>query len=218
VRAPAPIARLVILTPVYFTLLMFVGTTGFYLPLFHAVGNTFFHRFGSGRIAHFDPLDDPRNMLDTRVAIGTDATGTPIYRSQLNINAVREGYAPTAVLVALVLATPIPWPRRWRALAVGLLAVQAFVMLRVVVAVLYGFSRLRVGDQRLLEVGSLGTAVLRRADQVVAGDLHLTYVAPFLIWLVVVVRLRDIRAFRQAGAARANGAVDGSRWGQLPTS
>ncbi len=30
---------------------------------------------------------------------------------------------------------------------------------------------------------------LRRADQILAGDLHMTYIVPVLIWVLVVVRL-----------------------------
>ena len=109
---------------------------------------------------------------------------------------MRQGYVPTAVLVALMLATPIAWRRKWRALALGLLLVQGFVALRVGVALLAGFSRVGLGDRRLLDVSPAAVWGLKRADQILAGDLHMTYIAPLLIWILVVVRFHGAMPWR----------------------
>lgn len=186
-RAYGPAVRFVLLALLYFVILMSIAPAQFYPPLFRGTANGLFHSFGAGRIAKFEPSGDPSGMWDTKISVGSDATGTPAYASSLGINCVREGYTPTVALIALVLATASPWPRRLKALAIGLSLVQAFVAMRVTVATLYGFSRVGIGDRHLLEVGTLGTTALRLADKIFTGDLHFTYIAPLLIWLVVAV-------------------------------
>jgi hypothetical protein len=190
VPAQGPIVRLVLLTVLYFALLMALAATGFYPPLFRAGASALFGSLGSGRIAKFEPFQDPRGVFDTRMSVGTDSAGYPAFPSSLGVNSVRQGYVPIAVLVALMLATPIAWRRKWRALALGLLLVQGFVVLRVAVALLVGFSRVGLGGRRLLEVSPPVAWGLRRADQILAADLHTTYIAPLLIWALVVVWFR----------------------------
>jgi hypothetical protein len=168
----------------FFALSLMIGPR-FYPPVFRWAGNSFFGDFGSHRIVRFEPFDDPLGISDTRISIGTDATGARSWASSLGVNSVREAYAPAAGLLALLLATPMDWRRRWRAAALGLAVVHAFIALRIIVACLYGFSRIGMGEEHLLEVGRTATWALRRADQIVSGDLHLTYIVPILTWLIL---------------------------------
>ena len=111
----------------------------------------------------------------------------------MRVNSVREGYVPLAMVVALILATPVSWAARLRALAWGVLLVQAFVMLRTGCAVLHGFTTVRVQNQPLLDAGAAWTWFARRSSQILGGDLHLTYIAPLLVWVVVLASFTDIR-------------------------
>jgi hypothetical protein len=72
--------------------------------------------------------------------------------------------------------------------------IHIFVAMRITVAALYGFSRIGLGDRHLLEVGALGSRILRRADQILTGDLHFTFIAPVLVWLLIAVRFEAVRA------------------------
>ena len=193
-RIPKPVVRLLLLVPLLFGAFMLLGTLGFYPPVFRTMGNLFLHRFGSGRIARFEPIDDPMKIADPGRSVGSDARGAPAYGSTMKISSIREGYAPTALIAALVLATPVVWPTRARMLIVGLLVVQAFVLFRMCTAALYGFSKLGMGDRHLLEVGELGRALLRRADQVISTDMHVSYVVPILIWVVLATTMTDMWA------------------------
>ena len=193
-RRARPLVRLVLLGILYFTLLMSLRPAWFYPPVFRLGANLVLSAFGSHRIAKYEPSADARGMWDTKMSVGSDVTGSPVYPSSLGINVVREGYTPTAILVALFLATPVPWRDRWRAMALGLVVIQIFVAMRVTVAALYGFSRIGLGDRHLLEVGALGSRILRRADQILTGDLHFTFIAPVLVWLLIAVRFEAVRA------------------------
>lgn len=200
-----PILRLVLLTLLCFSLLMTLAATGFYPPVFRAGANALFHSLGSGRIAKFEPFEDPRGVFDTKMSVGTDSVGYRAFPSSLGVNSLRQGYVPTAVLVALMLATPIAWRRKWRTLAIGLLLVQGFVVLRVGVALLTGFNRIGLDDRRLLELSPVVAWGLRRADQIIAGDLHMTYIAPLLIWMLVVVRFHGAAPWRPESPQTAGG-------------
>jgi Flp pilus assembly protein protease CpaA len=198
-----PIARFALLTLVYFLVMMAISFTAFYPPLFRSGANFLFHSLGSDRIAKFEEFDDPRGVFDTRMSVGSDRTGVPTFPSGQGLNSVRQGYAPTAVLIALVLATPIAWRRRWRVLLVGLVLIQGFVVLRIGVALLYGFSRVGYGDRRLLDLSGFSAWALRHGDQILAGDLYMTYLAPLLVWSIVTLRARELRSFWQSGDPQA---------------
>ena len=188
-----------------FVLLMALAATGFYPPLFSVAGNLYFDRLGADRVAHFEPSPDG-GAGDTSVSVGLFLDGAPRYASSIRINSVREGWTPVALLTALVLATPVAWRERLRALGWGLLVVHAFVGARILVALLYGFSRLGIGDRHLLDVGPFGSAVLHRADQILTGDLHLTFVAPLVIWAL----LTSVGGFLREPADAPVGSVAGA--------
>jgi hypothetical protein len=159
-----------------------------YPTVFRAASNVVFHSIGPSRLARFDRFDDPSGMLDTKVSVGTDARGPVEYLSSVGINSLREGFTPAAVIVALLLATPAPWPLRLRWIGVGFALTQIFVAARVAVLLLYGFSRVGFADRRLLDCGALGSRMLRLADQVLSADLQSSYVVPALIWLLLTAR------------------------------
>jgi hypothetical protein len=179
--------------------------TGFFPPVFRAGANVLFHSMGSNRVVLFEPFDDPRGVFDTKMSIGSDALGYPSYPSSMGINSVRQAYVPPALVVAVILATPMVWPRKWRTLLLGLLLALGFIAIRVGVALLHGFSRLGEGSQRMLEVSGSEAWLLRQGDQILTGDLHMTYIAPLLIWLIAAVRIEDLRGLW--GADGSQGSV-----------
>ena len=95
-----------------FTVGMLIGPARFYPSAFRWTGNVFLNDFGAHRVVKFEPAGDVRGVADTNIAIGSDANGYPAYASRLGINSVREAYVPAIALIALLLATPIPWRSR----------------------------------------------------------------------------------------------------------
>jgi len=78
----------------------------------------------------------------------------PVWISQFSV--VRIGYWPAAVLVAMILSTPLTPLRKWMALAVGLLCLDLFTLGRVGIEVMYAYYE-----------------VLHGLGQAVRGPLHL---------------------------------------------
>ena len=192
-RGARPFVWFVTRVVLIFVALLWVTSTGFYPSLFRATANFVFQELGSGRIAKFEPFADPRGVFDTTMLVGTNALGSPMFPSSLGLNSVRQGLVPTVLLVALFIATPIPWRKKLWGLAAGLLLVHCFVALRIAGSLLHGFARLRLDGHPLLDVGTLGAWVLRRTHQIMSVDLHITYLAPLAIWLAVTASMYDVR-------------------------
>ena len=99
------------------------------------------------------------------------------------------GYLPTAAVVALIVATPLAWSRRWMALAAGLALVHIFIALRIAAAVLYGMYwggaiRLSMVEAKAAEVVLHGFS----------NSPVTTFVVPVVIWLLVTFRRSDLEA------------------------
>ncbi len=102
------------------------------------------------------------------------------------------GYLPMAAIVALIVATPLAWSRRWMALAAGLVLVHLFIALRIAVVFLYGMYW--GGAIRL------SSAVAKAAEIALHGFSNspvATFVVPVVIWLLVTFRRSDLEAILQ---------------------
>jgi hypothetical protein len=99
------------------------------------------------------------------------------------------GYLPTALLVCLVLCSPIPWRRRLRSLLIGLLLVQVFVACRV--AVLIAFALSKETPLQLYHPGPLVLGVMRWLYDTLTKGNTLSFAAPLLFWVLVSFRRED---------------------------
>jgi len=102
-----------------------------------------------------------------------------------------KGFLPTAMVVALVLATPIPWRRRRRALLWALLLVHLFIGFRMGVAAFHTFTR--PTEFAMTTLGPASEEALRLAHRIVFKGYAMSFVAPALIWIGLCVRLDDLR-------------------------
>ena len=162
------------------------GRMAAYSTVFQAEGNLLCKPFGKQCRLRFipPPPGAPAQACQAEFTNRkVNASGT------LPLNTHQHGYAPTAVVVALVLATPIPWRRRWRALLWGVLAVQGFVALRVSLLLLEWIS----GDNPIacLTLSPFWAQVLNQALAVLVKAPPSVYVVPLFIWIVVTLRRAD---------------------------
>ncbi len=102
-------------------------------------------------------------------------------------------YLPTAKLIALVLATPIAWHRRWSALFFGLILLYGFVAARVGLLLLYAYST--PSPYRLYEPAAFWMGVLSWLRENLALSTSALFLGPVLIWVLVTLRLDDVRKF-----------------------
>ena len=159
------------------------GLNDAYAAVFRGAGNGLFASFGAHRAVRFKPVSEKPSKWDTDVYLiqrGTSKAWT------INHNSRYTGYLPVAALLALVFATPVPWSRRWRALLVGLVLVNAFVVLRVAISLVYGFRGLE-----LFIFSPFWNRTLDLAYEAISVSVVAIFLVPAVIWILVTVRRED---------------------------
>lgn len=156
-----------------------------------SVGTVFRHCFSGGRVG-FQPYDKTSVMWDTQLVLvnkrqgleGTQPFGTRYI-----------GYASTGMLLSLILATPVPWRRRWQSVALGLVLVHLWIALAVFLMILDGFS-----SDNLLALYDFSTPLktaLSFVTFVATKSTVVRYSIPTVIWVAVTFQKEDLRMFRE---------------------
>lgn len=174
-----------------------------YGAFYCALGNVVFQGGdGEVRFARKERID-PQQGFDVEVVM--TKRGVPGKKNVMSSSSRLTGYLPTVSLVALVLATPIAWRRRRRALLWGLLLVHVFVALRMGIPIVRDFS-----NPNAIQVyypGGFGRWALGIAERAFLRAPASWFVVPILIWILVAFR-RDDRELLGAGSAQ--GSEDGA--------
>ncbi len=159
-----------------------------YRACFMAVGNTLFHSFGPTGTVAFEASTSKVPLVDTLVHFSTKLPRSP--KGKLDMKSSMIGLRPTAFTIALILASPIPWSRRWKACLWGLFWINVFVALRIAL-----FLRVTFNSVPPLAQDSFGptmTSLLTNLSKIFY-DLPVThYSLPVFLWLLVTFRRGDI--------------------------
>lgn len=133
------------------------------------------------RVNFVSQSEDPKNDLRVYVADRWGPARIGIYfRSRV------LGYIPTVVLASLVLATPIAWARRARALFWGLFLIHGFIVVRLAVAIFYAASHPVFGESAFWQT------IFARAASFFSFTAALSYIFPVIIWMAVTLRREDL--------------------------
>ncbi|MCK4659490.1 MAG: hypothetical protein KAV82_08210 [Phycisphaerae bacterium] len=164
-----------------------LGLPQAYAAAYRAVGNTVFGSFGRDTMARFRPLSDGKGMMDTEITLRNRWSDAVV---RIPCDSRLTGYLATAEVIALILATPIPWSRRWKALLWGFLLVSMFVALRTGLILLYWLSS--DSPLRLYELSPFWSRVLIYIFQITVVSPTLTFIMPVFIWVVATFRRGDL--------------------------
>ena len=173
---------------VVFTVLIWPwpGVQRAYTAAYCWVGTALFRDVGQGLTVEVRPLAALEGRMDSEVVI---RSLNPPGGTRAPHNA-RSGYVAMVELVALVLATPIAWSRRWKALVLGVFLVNLYVTFRLAVVVFEGLLACPVWT--VIEVGPTGARIMQAAVDVIAKSPTLSFVVPALIWMLVTFRRSDL--------------------------
>ncbi len=201
-RPPKQLGRFFLLTGVSFAVLMapWPGLEHGYAYLFRTVSNAFFTQYW------FWPDGSVRFLNLRDLKPGDVAPGTPVIHDDrakdtlmelrsrrapetvgyLRASSRYSGYETTAVLLALILATPVPWRRRGWAMFGGLLLVHLFIAMRLSLTLAAGgFAADKV--YALFHPSPFWQRVLARAEGVIADDPTVSFIVPVFIWFLVAM-------------------------------
>ena len=170
------------------------GWSSAYGAYFRAVGRAFFTREDGKRIVRFEEARTAGlGPLDTQIVLGNrelaDANGNGP-ATILGLDTRGVGWIPTALLVALVVATPVSWRRRGRAFVVGLLAIHGMIVFALGVYIWnesHAASALAFGP-----LSPFWRAIAGTLEETLVVQMGASVVFPVTIWAVCMFRRRDL--------------------------
>lgn len=175
-----------------------------YAVFYSAGGNLIFQSSVPGGYVHIHPLLEPTALQDTHIHAINRRTGGI---TRVTTDSRKPGYLPTAFLVSLVLATPLPWRRRLWALASGLILVNVFIAWELLVMVLDAFS---IPGSSLWGPAPPWDTALAVALLIASRDVVTWFMVPALIWILVSFRQTDWETWVQVDARQAAGQPQGA--------
>ncbi len=171
-----------------------------YAAAFRELGDVVFARFWfwpQATVRFLDPkavmpgqlppgVDAPKaqDVLDTVMVL--ENRDAPAELSFVRISSRLIGYLPTAIMIGLVLATPTTWKRRLLGLVWALLAVHAFIILRITVKLLVFYCSDK--PVALFHPGLFWTKFWENAAFVIHEDPTVSLVVPVFIWFALMFR------------------------------
>ena len=154
--------------------------------------------FRTVRIRHIDQTNNPNPTLwgqDTGVTLEVRKRSVGMREVPPNGTARSShymGWAPTALVIALVVATPISWRRRAFALPWGVILASGFSLLMIAVWI-YGWFYAQEWIALHDIAGDYESRVKLMASVLnLSGDMGPYYIAPVFIWVLVTLRRGDL--------------------------
>ncbi len=128
--------------------------------------------------------------LDTQITLANrdllDSTGKGLTKkTELNTRSI--GWVPTALTIALITATPIPWRRRIWALAGGTVLVHGFILFS-----LQSWIWNNSPELSLLQLSGFWKSVADDLDYTLINQIGASFAVPVLIWIVVTFTSHDV--------------------------
>jgi hypothetical protein len=163
---------------------------------FRTLGQLIFARKNDQHILNFEAVPESlKHVLDTRIALADreelDRNGSgPVRYLELDTRGI--GWIPTALFLSLVLATPVPWPRRAWALFAGLVAVHAFILFSVEIS-LWNNSP----GVSLIALNPIWGQIVGGLEETLITQMGVSFVMPVVVWIFVTFRWRDASKWKR---------------------
>ncbi len=168
------------------------GWNGIYGGYFRALGQAAFSRQDAQRIVLFQPheLHHGFSTLDSQMTLGnralTDNSGKG-QAQRIDLDTRSIGWMPTALTMALILATPVPWRQRAWALAGGLLLIHAFILFSLQVWIWDESPALS-----LIDLSPFSKRIMDELEYALITQMGASFSVPILIWILVTIRRENL--------------------------
>ena len=154
---------------------------------FRAGGNLVFSSFGSSAV-YFEPFSSNEYGKDTTLTLVKQRPFRARGATEISVSYI--GYRPTAFMLALVLATPVPWRRKLYILFWCLVWLNIFVVLRVLLSLYASFGGTDPRSLLMLGANTKFAVHVLHHIFVMAPAAH--YMVPGFIWILVAFRRGDV--------------------------
>lgn len=163
-----------------------------YSSYFRALGQATFSLQDDQRIVRFEPKHvqhgfsslDTQMTLSNRALIDSSGNGSGV---TIDLDTRSIGWLPTALTMALILATPVPWRQRAWALLWGLVLVHAFILFSLQVWIWDESTAVS-----LLDLSPAWQTIMDDLEYTLITQLGASFSVPILIWILVTIRREDL--------------------------
>lgn len=173
---------------------------GVYSAVFRSAGEALFGSFGSEGVVEFRAANASVSggIHENRMYLWNRRNPNAYF--QVTNSTRYVGYVPTILVIALIVATPVPWARRGWALLWGMMIVHCFIAVRLGVVLVIAFC----GDApwRIWQPSPFWQSVLSSTGEGLANSPSISFIVPVFIWLVVTVRRDDVMRIMREGQMR----------------
>jgi hypothetical protein len=177
------------------------GWNAAYGSWFRALNQSVFVSDGQ-RLLRFEAAKDVRVPMDTLIELANRARGDGsgnLAGMRLLLDSRGVGWIPSALFIALTLASPVGWRRRAWALALGFVLIHVYIVFSVGC-----FIWNQSAGIGLVALPPFLKAVVAGLEETMVIQLGASFVVPVVIWAVVTFRVLDIgRIFSNEDPQRA---------------
>ena len=204
------LVRLFLAAPALWCLLTFVpllagwhGPERAYAYVYRSYGNILFARFwiwpdAGVRFLDLESLEagdvapgaadiEATGDFDTLMELRLRRSPSSIAYGYLRTSCRLGAYWPTAMLIALVVATPVPWSRRGWALLWGVLLVHVFIALKLTLTLTANGFAAPGKRYALFEPSQFWREILVGVEGVVSDNPVFPFVVALFVWLLVTL-------------------------------
>jgi hypothetical protein len=168
------------------------GWNEIYGGYFRALGQAAFGRQDDRRIVLLQPqyVQHGFSSLDTQMTLSNrallDNNGNGL-AELIGLDTRSIGWVPTALTMALILATPVPWRQRGWALLWGLLLIHAFILLSLQVWIWDESPALS-----LFNLSPFSQTIMDELQYTLLTQMGASFSVPLLIWILVTIRRENL--------------------------
>jgi hypothetical protein len=161
---------------------------------FRAVGNAVFAHRDSSIYVKFEALP-PRETRapETRIVVANlalrNAQGeTPARHLDVDLRGV--AWVPLVWLAALILASPVPGPRKAWAFFWGMLAIHGFILFSLGIYIVNQSDA--ASGLHLVELSSWAKELTDELENILITQMGASFVVPVMLWILVTFRREDV--------------------------
>jgi hypothetical protein len=185
--------------PLYGVLIVpWPGVRDLYASYFRGFNGALLSKNNGNQLVRFEKAAPPA-ALDTAIEVAgradRDADGR-LHGLMLAMDSRGVGWIPTALALALILSTPVPWRRRIKALAPGMAAVHAYIVVTVWIFVWNESNGAGV------RAASMQMPVWHRItdglEEALVTQVGASVVIPVVVWFFVMFSKQDLERVRDA--------------------
>ena len=172
------------------------GWSDTYAGAFRAVGNAIFGCDQPDKQLHFEAHVQTKGFsaLDSRIvlvnrAITRDGSHNPAVMLGLDTRSI--GWVPTALTIALILGTPLPFRRLVLPLVCGLVLIHLFIIFSIAIYIWNESTTVS-----LVSLSPFVKEIASDLEYTLITQLGISFTIPVLIWIVTVFRREDLARWK----------------------